>query len=349
MAFRSPATAPHCLRVRRGSMYNFMITAITPSQGSGPDELVAGYTTQNGTLTPFLSQHDQVTSVTAQTNPNGGTQAAMTYSAFGTTQATTGTPISRLQFAGRENDGTGLYYNRAREYDPAIGRFISEDPKKFAAGINFYAYVGNNPINANDPSGLYQALQVTNPDGSTYIPMTTVKNKYQVPGYGLPIGTQTAIAVPPNVDPAAEVQRWSSALFNGPVPFAAYWFPNGTHDYKQTKAMYDAYGNFAYGATGSAAGYSLGVLQFAGDALKNFKNDPINKTDINSGFNAINNGGTLSTIEYTHPSLTPKIPADFGVKNPNSGWDDSSSGAAGGFLIYPNKPNTNQIQSVYSK
>ena len=29
--------------------------------------------------------------------------------------------------------------------------------------------------------------------------------------------------------------------------------------------------------------------------------------------------------------------------------DYSTSGAAGGFLIYPNKPNTNQLQSVYSK
>ncbi|MFX8466389.1 RHS repeat-associated core domain-containing protein, partial [Acinetobacter baumannii] len=41
-----------------------------------------------------------------------------------------------------------------RYYDPRIGRFASEDPKGFEAGINFYAYVGNDPIDANDPSGL---------------------------------------------------------------------------------------------------------------------------------------------------------------------------------------------------
>jgi len=45
------------------------------------------------------------------------------------------------------------YYYRARYYDPEIGRFVSEDPLGFEAGINFYAYVGNNPINRNDPSG----------------------------------------------------------------------------------------------------------------------------------------------------------------------------------------------------
>jgi len=48
------------------------------------------------------------------------------------------------------------YYYRARYYDPEIGRFVSEDPLGFAAGdVNFYAYVGNNPINNNDPSGQF--------------------------------------------------------------------------------------------------------------------------------------------------------------------------------------------------
>ncbi len=47
-----------------------------------------------------------------------------------------------------------MYYYRARYYDPEVGRFLTEDPLQFNAGVNFYAYVNNNPINANDPSGL---------------------------------------------------------------------------------------------------------------------------------------------------------------------------------------------------
>ena len=47
-----------------------------------------------------------------------------------------------------------MYY-RARYYDPTIGTFISQDPISFSAGDpNLYRYVGNNPLNQVDPSGL---------------------------------------------------------------------------------------------------------------------------------------------------------------------------------------------------
>jgi RHS repeat-associated protein len=46
-------------------------------------------------------------------------------------------------------------YNRARYYDPSVGRFWSEDPMRFFSGdANFYAYVEQNPINLLDPRGL---------------------------------------------------------------------------------------------------------------------------------------------------------------------------------------------------
>ncbi len=49
------------------------------------------------------------------------------------------------------------WYYRARYYDPAIGRFISEDPLGWEAGSNFYIYVGNSPARFVDPFGLSQA------------------------------------------------------------------------------------------------------------------------------------------------------------------------------------------------
>lgn len=52
---------------------------------------------------------------------------------------------------------TGLQYNNARWYDPAIGRFLNEDPIGFADGSNPYRYAGNDPVNFTDPTGLSQA------------------------------------------------------------------------------------------------------------------------------------------------------------------------------------------------
>jgi len=47
-------------------------------------------------------------------------------------------------------------YYRARYYDLTTGRFLREDPVRFAGGQDFYSYVSNNPVNRRDPLGLWQ-------------------------------------------------------------------------------------------------------------------------------------------------------------------------------------------------
>lgn len=55
---------------------------------------------------------------------------------------------------------TGLGYFNARYYDPAKGRFLSEDPIGFGGGdANLYRYVGNDPVKVTDPSGLYASCR----------------------------------------------------------------------------------------------------------------------------------------------------------------------------------------------
>lgn len=61
----------------------------------------------------------------------------------------------RLRFPGQWADPlTGLYYNLARDYDPATGRYLSPDPLGLRAGPNPYLYVNANPVRHVDPSGL---------------------------------------------------------------------------------------------------------------------------------------------------------------------------------------------------
>jgi RHS repeat-associated protein len=78
--------------------------------------------------------------------------------------------VVRIRMASREYDQeVGLYYNRARYYDPQLGRFLSEDPAGIGGGLNLYAYAGNDPVNGRDPNGLCWGHYVgTDPDGTIH-------------------------------------------------------------------------------------------------------------------------------------------------------------------------------------
>jgi RHS repeat-associated protein len=58
-------------------------------------------------------------------------------------------------FAGSLYDpDLNLHHFGAREYDPTVGRWLQPDPLGLEGGLNLYAYCGNDPINAIDPTGL---------------------------------------------------------------------------------------------------------------------------------------------------------------------------------------------------
>ncbi len=97
-----------------------------------------------------LATYDTETAITSIANH-------ISYDAFGNVLSETDAAVEHLfGFADRPLDQeTGLYFNRARYFDPAVGRFLSEDPLGFQAGdTNLYRYAGNSPTNLTDPSGL---------------------------------------------------------------------------------------------------------------------------------------------------------------------------------------------------
>jgi RHS repeat-associated protein len=126
-------------------------TEVSHLSGPGID---APLTRSSGATVEHYLQ-DALGNVVALTDGAGQVSTTHTYEPFGRVSLQ-GTPTaSRLAFTGRDDDGTGLYYYRARYYAPGLGRFISEDPIGFIGGANLYAYAMNSPVTWNDPSGLW--------------------------------------------------------------------------------------------------------------------------------------------------------------------------------------------------
>ena len=99
---------------------------------------------------------DALGSTVALVDGAGAVQTQYTYEPFGATSTSGALSTNPTQYTGRENDGTGLYYYRARYYDPRLQRFLSEDPIGFGAGDpNLYAYTFNAPTMHRDPSGRF--------------------------------------------------------------------------------------------------------------------------------------------------------------------------------------------------
>ena len=119
---------------------------------------------------------DALGSTLELTDASGTLQTHYTFEPFGTTTGSGAVSTNASQFTGRENDGTGLYFYRARFYSPALQRFISEDPLGFSSGPNIFAYTENAPTNATDPSGLfscqYHTLITIGATGGTGIPLS---------------------------------------------------------------------------------------------------------------------------------------------------------------------------------
>ncbi len=107
-----------------------------------------------GTSTETYYVGNALGSVGALTSSSGTDVGNYTYDAFGQVLTSPTNSTNPFSFAGERIDPiTGLVDLRARQYDPATGRFVSQDPDGYENGINLYTYAANDPINQNDPTG----------------------------------------------------------------------------------------------------------------------------------------------------------------------------------------------------
>ncbi len=125
----------------------------------GPNDLpVEQINTSTGTV--LYLHHDQQGSTRLITGSAGKTEATFTYGAYGELTGHSGTATTPLGYdAQYTSSDTGLVYMRARVYDPATAQFLTRDPLAAISGEP-YSYVGDNPLNRSDPTGLLFGIEL---------------------------------------------------------------------------------------------------------------------------------------------------------------------------------------------
>jgi len=126
---------------------------VTYLHGVGYDNVLAEELA-SGQVYWFLTDH--LGSITDVVDNNGDRVDHVQYTAYGQVASRTNAALqNRYLYTGREYDAeTGLYYYRARYYDPVLRRFLSLDPMGLAGrDVNLYRYVGNTPTTQGDPTG----------------------------------------------------------------------------------------------------------------------------------------------------------------------------------------------------
>jgi RHS repeat-associated protein len=114
--------------------------------------------TGNSTWTPSFYNYDGFGSVRQLTNSAGVVTDEYEYDAFGNSFTKVGTTPNNYLYRGEQYDADlGLYYLRARYYNPSTGRFLSRDPEDGhnwdPRSLHKYLYANGDPVDLKDPTG----------------------------------------------------------------------------------------------------------------------------------------------------------------------------------------------------
>ncbi|VFM96335.1 MAG: RHS repeat-associated core domain-containing protein [Candidatus Kentron sp. G] len=313
------------------------------------DEIVNGYQYptpgDEKTRENLTFHHNHNKSVTGLSAHEGSTLETLAYHAFGEIAATTGDSGNHLRYTGREQDpDTALYYYRARYYDPEVGRFLTEDPMGFKAGINFYAYVENNPVNATDSTGMVVQHLIGGVVNAAAGAAINLLSKTEITKETIAIDFATGMA---GVGIASKFARLSKLAQIGLGSAAGSGLFVVGETAKNTAVILDSGLDFNFEnvtqdiSLGEIAANGLLHLPFSNVGTNFAANLPTIRT------NAFEQ--TATKIGFQTPVNLAKGFASNQAGDMIDSYIPSLSSASGGFVLYPSKPNTNMLQGIYRK
>jgi RHS repeat-associated protein len=219
----------------------------------------------NGSFTPLT---DGLGSTIAIVDASGNVRTSYSYDPFGATSVSGAASLNVFQYTGRDNEGNGVYFYRARYYSSLLGRFISEDPLGFDGGdVNLYAYVTGDPINLTDPFGLKPGDKYDNIDCAGLDALMDIKERTK-----------------------RTKHEWAGVM---------YQYPDGKYSYTDAMEGSASDSNPGQAPPGTK---QAGIYHSHGVYDPGFKNEVFSRGD-KSGVEIMNYKGSSTELEYAlqHP------------------------------------------------